>query len=415
MNPVAGAQPGNKNNIVREGQRNMAKLSIEDLDLTGKRVLMRCDFNVPLDAKGKITDDGRIRAALPSIKYVIEKGGKLILMSHLGRPKKPDPKLTLSPVAERLSELLNHKITKMPDCIGPAVAQTVKRMRNGDVLVLENVRFHPEEEANDPEFAKTLASYGDVFISDAFGTVHRAHASTVGVCKYLPSAAGFLIAKELKFLGKVITNPDRPLAAILGGAKVSDKIEVINNLLNFSNLLLIGGGMSYTFLAAKGVKIGKSILEADKIDLAKELLKAAESKKVELLLPVDHLVADKPEAGAKTQVVDVNIPDGWLGVDIGPKTIALYTEKLKPMRTIVWNGPMGIFEVDAFANGTKAIAEALANSKATTVIGGGDSAAAVEKLGLAGRMTHISTGGGASLEFLEGKELPGIAALTDKK
>jgi len=377
---------------------------------------MRCDFNVPLDEKQNITDDGRIRAALPSIKYVIEKGGKLILMSHLGRPKgKPNPKMTLSPVAQRLSELLNHKITKMPDCVGAGVAQTVKRMRNGDVLVLENVRFHAEEEANDPAFAKELASYGDVFISDAFGTVHRAHASTAGVCQYLPSAAGFLIAKELKFLGKVINNPDRPLAAILGGAKVSDKIEVIENLLNLANLLLIGGGMSYTLLAAQGITIGKSILEADKIDLAKDILAKAASKKVELLLPVDHLVADRPEAGAKTQVVDVNIPDGWLGVDIGPKTIELYRQKLAPMKTIVWNGPMGIFEIEAFAAGTKAIAETLAGSSATTVIGGGDSAAAVEQLGLAKKMSHISTGGGASLEFLEGKELPGIAALTDKK
>ena len=393
----------------------MAKLSIEDLDLAGKRVLMRCDFNVPLDDTGSITDDSRIRAALPSIRYVMDKGGKVILMSHLGRPKgKPDAKLTLSPVAQRLSDLLNHKITKMPDCLGPAVEQTVNRMRPGDVLVLENVRFHPEETANDPEFAKTLASYGEVFISDAFGTVHRAHASTAGVCAYLQSAAGFLIAKELKFLGKVISDPDRPLAAILGGAKVSDKIEVINNLLNLADLLLIGGGMCYTLLAAKGVKVGNSILEADKIELAGEILKRAEEENVELLLPVDHVVAKAPEAGAESQVVDVNIPDGWLGVDIGPKTIALFAEKLAPMKTVVWNGPMGIFEIDEFAAGTRAIAEGLAQSGATTIIGGGDSAAAVKKMGLADRMSHISTGGGASLEFLEGKELPGIAALTDK-
>ena len=393
----------------------MAKLSITDLDLAGKRVLMRCDFNVPLDEAGKITDDGRIRAALPSIRYVIENGGKLILMSHLGRPNgNHNPKLTLSPVARRLSDLLNHKITKMPDCIGPAVEQTVQRLRNGDVLVLENVRFHSEETANDPEFAKTLASYGDVFISDAFGTVHRAHASTVGVCQYLQSAAGFLIDKELKFLGKVVGDPDRPLAAILGGAKVSDKIDVIGNLLNLANLLLIGGGMSYTLLAAEGVTVGNSILEADKIDVAKQVLQTAREKNVELLLPIDHLVASRPEAGADTQIVDVNIPDGWMGVDIGPKTIALYTEKLRDMRTIVWNGPMGIFEIPEFAAGTKAIAEALADSEATTVIGGGDSAAALKQFGLAERMSHISTGGGASLEFLEGKELPGIAALTDK-
>ena len=395
----------------------MAKLSIEDLDLAGKRVLMRCDFNVPMDENGQITDDNRIRAALPSIQYVIDKGGKLILMSHLGRPKgKPDPKYSLSPVARRLCDLLNRKVTKMPDCIGPAVEQTVKRMRNGDVLLLENVRFHAEEEKNDPEFARKLAGLGDVFVSDAFGTVHRAHASTAGVCQYLTSAAGFLIEKELKFLGKVISNPDRPVAAILGGAKVSDKIDVINNLLNFANLLLIGGGMSYTFLASNEVKVGKSILETDKVDVARELIRKAAEKNVELVLPVDHLIADKPEAGANTQVTgDQNIPDGWLGVDIGPKTIKLFVEKLRPMRTIVWNGPMGIFEVEAFSKGTRAVAEAMSKSDAMTVIGGGDSAAAVGEMGLEDRMTHISTGGGASLEFLEGKELPGIAALTDKK
>jgi len=391
----------------------MAKLTIEDVELAGKRVLMRVDFNVPLKG-AKITDDGRIRAALPSIQYVLKQGGKLILMSHLGRPDgKVVPELSMSPVAERLSNLLAEKVTKMQDCIGENVKSTVKRMKRGDIIVLENLRFHPEEEANDPEFAKQLASLGEVFVSDAFGTVHRAHASTAGVCKYLPSAAGFLIKKELEFLGKVLQNPERPLAAVLGGVKVSDKIPVITNLLKLADIMLIGGAMSYTFLKAQGKPVGASKVEDGQLEKAKEILALAGSRKVDFCLPVDHVVADDMKEDAATQVV-TDIPDGKKGLDIGPATVELYRRKLAGAKTIVWNGPMGVFEMKPFEAGTRAIAEAIASAKALSVVGGGDSAAATEKYGLSSKMSHVSTGGGASLEFLEGKDLPGVAALTDK-
>jgi 3-phosphoglycerate kinase len=391
----------------------MAKLTIEDLDITGKRVLMRVDFNVPIK-DGKIADDRRIREALPSIKYVLDKGGKLILMSHLGRPKgKVAPEFSMSPVAEKLCELLGEKVTKMQDCIGEAVKNTVKRMKRGDVIVLENLRFHPEEEKNDPAFAKLLADLGDVFVSDAFGTVHRAHASTAGVCRYLRSAMGFLIQKELKFLGKVLNNPDRPLAVVLGGVKVSDKIPVIENLLKLANMILIGGAMSYTFLKAQGKPVGASLVENEQVEMARKFMEMAKAKGVDFLLPVDHVVADDMKADAATQVV-TDIPDGKKGLDIGPKTIELYRQKLATANMIVWNGPMGVFEMKPFEAGTKAIAEAMARSKGITVVGGGDSAEAVQKFGLDAKMSHVSTGGGASLEFLEGKELPGVAALTDK-
>ena len=391
----------------------MAKMTIEDLDVAGKRVLMRVDFNVPMK-DGKITDDRRIRAALPSIQYVIKRGGKLVLMTHLGRPKgQVKEELRLGPVAERLSNLLGEKVTKMPDCIGEAVAGTVNRMKCGDILVLENTRFHPEEEKNDPDFAAQLAALGDVFISDAFGTVHRAHASTAGVCAHLPSAAGFLIKKELEFLGKVIQDPERPFAAVMGGVKVSDKIPVLTNLMNLANMILIGGAMSYTFLKAQGKAVGASLVEEDQLDVAKGILEKAAAQGVEIVLPVDHVVAVDMTEDAATEVV-VDIPDGKKGFDIGPATVALYREKLAAARTIVWNGPMGVFEMAPFAAGTRAIAEAIAGADALTVVGGGDSAAATDQFGLNDKMSHISTGGGASLEFLEGKELPGIAALTDK-
>jgi phosphoglycerate kinase len=391
----------------------MAKLSIEDLDLAGKRVLMRVDFNVPVE-NGKITDDTRIKAALPSIEYVLKKGGKLILMSHLGRPDgKRDPAMTLSPVAERLSNLLGEKVTKMQDCIDENVKKTVKRMKRGDIIVLENLRFHPEEEANDENFAKELAGLGDVYISDAFGTVHRAHASTAGVCKYLKSAMGFLVAKEVQFLGKVLSNPERPLVAILGGAKIKDKIPVSLNLIKLADTIIIGGAMSYTFLKAQGKAVGSSLVDEKNLGKAKEILDAAAAKGVEFLLPIDHVVAAEMKEDAKTQVVK-EIPAGMKGLDIGPETIKLYTAKIAAAKTIVWNGPMGVFEMKPFEAGTKAIADAMAASKGMTVVGGGDSAAAVEQFGVAAKMSHVSTGGGASLEFLEGKVLPGIAALTDK-
>jgi len=391
----------------------MAKMTIEDLDVAGKRVLMRVDFNVPVK-DGVITDDRRIRGALPSIQYVLERGGKLILMTHLGRPKgQVKEELRLGPVAERLSNLLGEKVTKMPDCIGDGVRSTVKRLKRGEILVLENVRFHPEEEKNDPAFAKELASIADVFVSDAFGTVHRAHASTAGVCAYLPSAAGFLIKKELEFLGKVIADPERPFAAVMGGVKVSDKIPVLTNLMNLANMILIGGAMSYTFLKSQGKPVGSSLVEEDQLTTATHILAKAAEKGVEILLPVDHVVADDMTEDAVTQVV-TDIPDGKKGLDIGPATVALYSGKLATAKTIVWNGPMGVFEMKPFEAGTRAIAEAIADCSALTVVGGGDSAAATEQFGLNEKMSHISTGGGASLEFLEGKELPGIAALTDK-
>jgi phosphoglycerate kinase len=398
----------------------MNKKTIEDIDVRGKRVLVRVDFNVPQDETGKITDDRRIRAALPTIQYLINQGAKVILASHLGRPKgKPEDreKFTLKPVAERLSELLGKPVPLAPDCVGPEVEKMVQAMKDGDVLLLENVRFHPEEEKNDPEFAKQLASLAEVYVNDAFGTAHRAHASTEGVTKYLPGVAGYLMQKEIEYLGGALANPKRPFIAVLGGAKVKDKIPVIENLVSKVDKLIIGGGMAYTFLKAQGKEIGQSLLDADSLDFCREMLAKAGDK---ILLPVDVVVADgnpfeKGPDAVQTKVVSVDaIPADWQGVDIGPETQKLFAEAVKGAGTVVWNGPMGIFEFEKFAVGTRAMAQALADSGAVTIVGGGDSAAAVEQLGFADKMTHISTGGGASLEFLEGKVLPGVAALQDK-
>ena len=394
----------------------MAKKTVKDIDLKGKRVLMRVDFNVPLDDKLNITDDIRIRAALPTIKYALEKSAKVILMSHLGRPDgKVVESMRLTPVAKRLEELLGRKVTKTDDCIGDAVKRCVAAMKPGDVVLLENLRFHAEEEANDPGFAKELASLGDVFVNDAFGTAHRAHASTEGVTKYLPSVAGFLLGKEIEYLGNAVDNPKRPFVAILGGAKVKDKIKVIDNLLNKVDALIIGGGMAYTFLKAKGKTIGTSKLDQDGFQTAKAALDKAAKKNIPILLPIDNVIADKFDANANTKLVGENIPDGWMGLDIGPKTIKFFEDKLKTARTVVWNGPMGVFEMDKFVKGTEDIARFLAGLKGcTTIIGGGDTAAAMSKFKVDDKMTHISTGGGASLEYLEGRGLPGIDALQDK-
>ena len=391
----------------------MDKKTIRDVQVAGKRVLVRVDFNVPLDKAGNITDDTRIRAALPSIQYLCDKDAKVILCSHLGRPKgKVAEEFRLAPVAKRLSGLLGAPVTRTDDCIGPTVEKTVAAMKPGDVLLLENLRFHAEEEANDAGFAKKLASLADLYVNDAFGTAHRAHASTEGVTHYLPGVAGFLMERELNFLGKALAAPTRPFVAILGGAKVSDKIGVIENLLPKVDQLIVGGGMANTFLKAQGHEVGASLLEADKIELARDLLKRAGQK---LLLPVDVVVADDFKAEARHQTVAVDkVPVGWRILDIGPKSIEAFAPVLKKAKTVVWNGPMGVFEFPAFAAGTVAIAKALASTDATTIIGGGDSAAAVEQAGVADKMTHISTGGGASLEFLEGKVLPGVAALQDK-
>lgn len=393
----------------------MDKLSIDDLDLKNKRVLIRVDFNVPLE-KGKVMDDTRIRASLPTIRKVLEQGGKAILISHLGRPKgKIKEELRLNPVAERLGELLKRRVKKLDDCIGEEVKKVVSELKNSEVILLENLRFHKEEETNDPEFAKELASLADIFINDAFGTAHRAHASTVGVTKFLPSACGYLLKKEIEYLGKVLTNPERPFIVILGGAKVSTKIGVIKNLLGKADIFIFGGGMAYTFFKARGVETGRSLVEEDKIGLAKEILIEAIRKGIPILLPIDHVVADRVSADAKIEVVQrLGIPPDWQAVDIGPATIAKFGHAINKGRTVLWNGPMGIFEIEPFSKGTFTIAKLLAESKATTVIGGGDSVAAIAKIGLTEKMNHVSTGGGASLEFLEGKELPGVMALSDK-
>jgi phosphoglycerate kinase len=392
--------------------------SLTAADLTGKRVLVRADFNVPVDGDNKITDDTRIRAALPTIQALTGKGAKVILASHFGRPKGVDEKLRLTPVAARLSELLGQPVTKTDDCIGEATAATVAAMSNGDVILLENVRFYPEEEKNDPEFAKKLASVADLYVNDAFGTAHRAHASTEGVTKFLsPSVAGLLVEKELVFLQEAIENPQRPLAAIVGGSKVSSKIGVIDTLLDKVDKLLIGGGMVFTFYKARGLAVGKSLVEEDKLELARTLEAKAKAKGVALLLPTDVVVADAFSADANTQTVAVEaIPDGWMGLDIGPDSVKTFQAALADCKSVIWNGPMGVFEIDKFAVGTEAIAHTLAGltpKGCTTIIGGGDSVAAVEKVGLAEQMSHISTGGGASLELLEGKVLPGIAALDE--
>lgn len=399
----------------------MSKKTVANLsssDLSGKKVLMRVDFNVPLD-NGSITDDTRIRAALPTIQELTSKGAKVILCSHFGRPKgKVNEGMRLTPVGERLSELLGKPVVKTDDCIGPEVEAKVAQLQDGDVMLLENVRFYAEEEANDPEFAKKLASVADLYVNDAFGTAHRAHASTEGVTHYLsPSVAGFLIEKELKYLQAAIENPQRPLAAIIGGSKVSSKIGVIETLLDKCDKLLLGGGMIFTFYKARGLSVGKSLVEEDKLELAKSLEAKAKEKGVALLLPSDVVVADNFAADANSQTVSVeNIPDGWMGLDIGPDSVKMFQQELSDCKSVIWNGPMGVFEFDKFATGTEAIAHSLAEltqKGTTTIIGGGDSVAAVEKVGVAEQMSHISTGGGASLELLEGKELPGIAALDE--
>jgi 3-phosphoglycerate kinase len=394
----------------------MLKKSIRDVDVKNKKILIRVDFNVPQDEKGNITDDIRIRESTFTIDYALKHDAKIILMSHLGRPKGgPTDIFRLTPVGKRLSELLNRPVKKLDDCIGPEVEKAVAEMAPGDIILLENLRFYKEEEKNDPEFAKKLAALGDIFVNDAFGTSHRAHASTEGVTHYLPSVAGFLVEKEIEYFERINKNPDKPFVLVLGGAKVSDKIPMIENMLSKVDTILIGGAMAYTFLKQDGVNIGASRYEKDVADTAKSILDKARSKGVELLLPIDHIVCDNIDApGQIKTTVDAGIEEGFIGVDIGPKTIALYTDKLKKARTIVWNGPMGIFEKDRFGEGTKRIAEAMAASPAVTVVGGGDSAAAAQKFGVQDRLSHISTGGGASLEYLEGRILPGIAALEDK-
>ena len=409
-------------------KQTLGSLLSSGFDLNGKRVLVRADFNVPLDPQGNITDDTRIRAALPTIQALTQAGAKVILTSHLGRPVKKDKETgavkvaregnSLAPVATRLSQLLGQPVAFAPDCIGPEAEAVVNRLENGQVALLENVRFYPEEEDNDPEFARKLASLADLFVNDAFGSAHRAHASTAGVTAYLqPAVAGYLVERELQFLSSAIEDPRRPLAAIIGGSKVSSKIGVIERLLEKVDKLLLGGGMIFTFYQAQGIQTGKSLVETDKLDLARSLMEKAKARRVELLLPVDVVVADRFDKDANAQTVSIHqIPDDWMGLDIGPESVKAFQSALQGCQTVVWNGPMGVFEFDRFALGTEAIARTLADltqAGATTIIGGGDSVAAVEKVGLADKMTHISTGGGASLELLEGKVLPGIAALTE--
>lgn len=397
----------------------MNKLSIVDLQLKDKTVLMRVDFNVPQNDDGTVRDDTRIRAALKSIQYVRDQGGKLILMSHLGRPKPGEDNSTfkMDPIADCLRDLVGGNVTKVDDLVGPAVEAAVAKLATGDILLLENTRFHPGETKNDPVLSEQLAKLADVYISDAFGTVHRAHASTEGVTKFIgQSAAGFLVAKEIEYIGGILNNPQRPLLAILGGAKVSDKITVIDNLLNLVDTLVIGGGMAYTFMKAQGYAIGNSLLDEAGLETAKNVMAKAKEKGVELLLPVDNIAADDFSNDANTKVCGLGeIEDGWEGLDIGPKTLELFSEAIKKATTVVWNGPVGVFEMEKFAKGTRGIADLLAESDSiTSIIGGGDTAAAVVQFGLADKMSHVSTGGGASLEMLEGKSLPGVAALTDK-
>ena len=394
----------------------MNKKTVKDIDLKGKKVFVRCDFNVPMDENQNITDNTRIKAALPTIKYLLEQKCKIILASHLGRPKgEVKPEFSLKPVAKELSKLLGKDVIMANDVIGEDATSKAENLKEGEIMLLENVRFHREETDNDPEFAKKLASMAEIFVNDAFGTAHRAHASTTGIADYIPGVAGFLIEKELKFLGNGINNPERPFVAILGGAKVSDKIGVIDSLLDKVDTLMIGGGMAYTFFKAQGYNVGNSLCEVEKTDLALEAMEKAKAKGVKLLLPIDTKIGKefKPDTESKT-VAWTEIPDEWEGFDIGEKTIEMFKNELQSAKTVIWNGPLGLFEFDQFAIGTNEIAKTLADLDATTIIGGGDSAAAVTKAGLADKMTHISTGGGASLEFLEGKKLPGIECLQDK-
>ena len=394
----------------------MKQKTIEDISVASKKVLVRVDFNVPLNDKGEITDETRIQAALPTIKYLLDHHAKVILCSHLGRPKgEVKPEFSLAPVAKRLQMLLDTKVTFAKDVIGQSADEAVANIKDGEIVLLENLRFHKEETKNDPEFAKKLASYADIFVNDAFGTAHRAHASTEGVTHYLPAVAGFLIKKELEFMGGALEDPQRPFVAILGGAKIADKIPVIENLFNKVDCLIIGGGMANTFLAAQGYELGKSLVDADSVGLAGDLLKKAKLKGVKILLPIDVVAADDFNNNAKTVMVPVDsIPDGYMALDIGSSTRMIFAEEIARAKTVIWNGPMGVAEMPSFAGGTRAVAEAMAGTSAVTIIGGGDSAAAVKNLGYGDKMSHISTGGGASLEFLEGKELPGIAALNEK-
>ena len=397
----------------------MSKKTLKDIDVKGKKVFVRADFNVPLDDKQQITNDKRIRATLPTIEYLLGEGAAVILASHLGRPKGTvKPELSLRPVAARLTELLGKPVAFAEDCVGEKAKEAAAKLSPGDVLLLENLRFHPEEEKNDPAFAKALAELADVVVDDAFGCAHRGHASNAGIAQYRETVAGLLIEKEIAFIGKALENPARPFAAVLGGAKVSDKIGVIDNLIDKVDVLIIGGGMAHTFDAAKGLPIGDSLCERDKIDLAKELLEKAEKKGVKVVLPVDLVIADKFAADANTKIVDVDkVPDGWQALDSGPKTSEEYVNALKGAKTVIWNGPMGVFEFDAFAKGTEAVARAVAQATkegAISIVGGGDSIAALKKTGLSEKISHISTGGGATLELLEGKVLPGIAALADE-
>jgi phosphoglycerate kinase len=387
------------------------KKTIKDIEVKGKRVLVRVDFNVPL-AEGKVVDDTRIRAAIPTIEYLLERGAKVILISHLGRPKgKVVPELRMDPVAERLSEILGRAVEKLDNCVGDEVKEAVERMKPGDIILLENTRFHPEERANDPDFSRRLAELADLFVNDAFGTAHRAHASNVGVANYLPTVAGLLMEREMSFLGKAIESPERPFIAILGGAKISDKIGVIENFLKKVDFLLIGGGVANTFFKAKGYEVGESLVEEESLGVAEEMLERGGER---LILPVDVVVADKFAADAESKVVALDeVPPDWRILDIGPKTVELFKEKLVGAKTVVWNGPMGVFEFPKFSEGTRAVAEALAELDATTIVGGGDSIAAVEQAGIAESITHVSTGGGATLKFLEGKELPGIEVLSE--
>ena len=391
------------------------KKTVEDIDVKGKKVLVRCDFNVKME-DGVITSDKRIVASLPTIKYLLDHGAKLILCSHLGRPKGEfKPEFSLAPVAKRLGELLGIEVKMAKDVVGESAQSLAADLKEGEVLLLENVRFHAEETANDPAFAKKLASLAEIYVNDAFGSAHRAHASTTGVADYLPAVCGFLIQKELQYIGGALESPKRPLVAILGGAKVSDKIGVITNLMEKVDTLIVGGGMAYTFFKALGHSVGTSLLEADKVDLAKEMMDKAEAKGVKFLIPIDNVIGKEYKADTEYMTVDSDdIPDGWMGLDIGPRSTELFANAVKDAGTVIWNGPMGVSEWEHFANGTIGVATAIAESNAISIIGGGDSAAAIQKLGFADKMSHISTGGGASLEFLEGKELPGVAALNDK-